>query len=614
MALRLELASAARTRPLALASLAALASACVGYLGGDPGGALPAGERGPTARVDPAPRFVGPGPGDEASEPVGADDVALEAGDDGTGDPPPTGRHPGFKLFVTDYGQSPWTGEDLAAAMERYGLGEVGFRGGTSNYGETITVMGEWDWTYYGLRPGDPVGDGSVRDDRDCYGGPEHPSCYASGPATPAEGFARMASYLVDHRPELPPDGIVASFPSSMSQHFSSAMGLHQMIGAECGAGTPNFQALIAFSRGTARQHGWEWFLDYSPWYGRSVRATRAASVGPNEWCPECGHSRSLMRRLLFMGWLGGANYIHDEGGALSYFEELPRGPDGLLRLSETGQVTEELMRFTREHHRGVPFVPICVVLNRHHGIGHSWSQGRTWEHIPWTTGDQDWWTYNVFNQVLWGGGFGDTLYSQSEEQDMVPMQHGWGEMIDVVTEDAPTEVLQQYRVLVLTGPLDGGVIPRIDAALAAGAHVVLGPGLSSWLAYLTPGAGRVYAPGDLATFAAHLRAAYEAAAAPFRVSGPNVTYQIAEVGERAFLLAIYNQRGVRKEIHSTTREVVDHGYDSLVTVERIGSYLESVTELRGDGPTTSSAERATVVVPAGEVAILRIETTPEAP
>jgi len=516
----------------------------------------------------------------------------------------------GFKFLVSDYGQAPWTGADLQSALDYYGLGSASLNNpytATSLSGQRMRLMGEWDYTYSYIKPGETVGDGTIRDNLDCYNAP---GCYASGPATPAEGYNRLALYLQHHTPALPAGWVHTSVPGhSWYQHYSGTINANQIIGAENGAGTGNFQSHLAFSRGAARQFGWEWLMDYSSWFGPSVRATRYSTSG-GTWCSTCGHSDSLMRRLFYLSWMGGANYIHDEGGALDYFQELPKNANGVLNLTGTGQAAKSFLDFTRAQDRGTPFVPTAVVLNRYHGIGQSWSSGKTWEYIPWTTGDQNWWTYALFNQVLWPSGFDNTTYSQSENQDMVPHPHGYSDQMDVLTEDAAASALSQYNILVLSGPLDTSpaFISKINAFLQSGKRVVLSPGLTGMAPLFTPGSGQLYVPGDLSVFAQHLKAAYEVYA-PFKVSGSHISYQISTRADGSKLLAIYNNRGVSKAIGSSTAETFNPAYDSVVTVLRSGTYFSNVTKLLGASAPTFDYGKITVTVPAGDVTILKIDT-----
>ncbi len=517
----------------------------------------------------------------------------------------------GFKFLITDYGQAPWTGADLQSALDYHGLGSASLNipyTATSLSGQRMRLMGEWDYTYYYVKPGETVGDGTIRDAQDCY---NYPGCYAAGPATPAEGYSRLALYLQHHTPALPAGWVHTSVPGhGWYQHYSGSIAANQIIGAENGAGTGNFQSHLAFARGAGRQFGWEWLMDYSSWFGTAVRATRYSYASGATWCSTCGHSDSLMKRLFYLSWLGGANYIHDEGGALDYFQELPKNANGVLNLSGTGQVAKAFLDFTRSQDRGTPFVPTAVVLNRYHGIGGAWSSGKIWEYIPWVTGDQNWWTYALFNQVLWPSGFNNTNYSPSEDQDMVPHPHGYSDQMDVLTEDATPSALSSYNILVLSGPLEmsAAFIAKLNALLQSGKRVVLSPGLVSLAPLFTPGGGQLYVPGDLSVFAQHLKAAYEVYA-PFKVSGSHISYQISTRADGSKLLAIYNNRGVNKAISSSAVETFNSNYNSVVSVYRSGTYFSNVTKLLGASAPTFDYGKITVMVPAGEVTILKIET-----
>lgn len=97
-----------------------------------------------------------------------------------------------WEFSVPDYGTAPWTGATLQNSLSSLGLGSVGL---TDSSGRATTNYAEWDYTYYKIPPGQMIGDGTTRDNRDCYG--NYSGCYPAGPTTKQEAQAAEAAHSV---------------------------------------------------------------------------------------------------------------------------------------------------------------------------------------------------------------------------------------------------------------------------------------------------------------------------------------------------------------------------------------------------------------------------------
>ncbi len=518
----------------------------------------------------------------------------------------------------------------LTSNLSHYGLGYASLQrsGGayamTTNSGANIMLlMAEWDndYEYIAVGTANVVPPNFTRDGKDCYNIEQSQGCSGSPPTSAEAGFNDLLGYLQDHVPVpgtagMPSNGIITSVPGdAFYDHYSAWMPSTpvQIIGHENGAGTGNWQAHLAFSRGAARQFGWEWLMDYSSWYGDSARATLAIS---GSFCPCCGHSDLLAKRHHYLAWMGGANYIHDEGGSFSYFQTSET--NGYFDLTSAGQIMQTLHDVASTTDRGTPFVPIGVVLNLYHGMGFHFSDASPliWDSLPIGAGTQDWHNYNTFNQVLWPDAFlySDNPEAPDETQNIVNTPYGFSDAIDVVLENASPSVLSQFRILVLTGDvaLTSTFVGTIDAFLQGGGTVILNPGLAGNAGLFTPGAGHLYAPGGFSAMAQTLASSYEALA-PILVSSGAVSYQIADQGGGSYLVALYNNLGVNKAPSSTTCETVDHGYDTTVTIANgAGGSFSGVKLVEGaNAPTHWNASSLEVIVPAGDVTVLQIATGP---
>ena len=550
--------------------------------------------------------------GADADVDAGADgsvdaDAEVDAGADGSADAevdagadPDAGgaMTPGFKYLSTDYGT--WPGQYLPS-LAHYGMGDGLYnnQAATSLAGKTLRPWDESDneWSNF-----------------------EAPSNYADV-TSPAAGYLSYYNFIVGHQPAPPASNEVRVMILGRDwfQHYVYGAGLPvpMIVGAENGAGTGNWQSHMAFSRGAARQlsdtsgQKYEWIMDYSSWHGTSASRYEYYTHDGNTWCLTCGHSRSIRNRHNYMAWMGGADYIHDEGLGADGFTT--PAVDGVLQLTVHGQVVKDFTDFIAANpDRGTAVVPMAVVLNRYHGISDSWSTGLIWQKLAFSSGD--WWTYNVFNQILWPSGFNHTPYSHSENQDMVN-EPAWGDGIDVLTEDATQTTLSNYSILVVLGDCDQStLLPKLQTHLSQGKRVVLSPSLSTWGQYLTP-YGAAYVPGDLPTTREHLNAAY-GVVKPFTVSGA-VSHQIALRSDSSYLISLMNNLGVTKEHSSSTDQIINPAHDTEVTITpNPGEYFAVTgTKLLGTNDfSLSDCGAIHVVVPAGEVTILRAVKTTTAP
>jgi hypothetical protein len=102
----------------------------------------------------------------------------------------------------------------------------------------------------------------------------------------------------------------------------------------------------------------------------------------------------------------------------------------------------------------------------------------------------------------------------------------------------------------------------------------------------------------------------------PFTVSGA-VSHQIALRTDGSYLISLMNNLGVTKEQSSSTDQSINPAYDTAVTITpNAGEYFAiTSTKLLGTNDfSLSDCGAIHVVVPAGEVAILRVVKTTTAP
>ena len=260
--------------------------------------------------------------------------------------------------------------------------------------------------------------------------------------------------------------------------------------GHECGCGITNMPMQFAVSRGAARQYG-TFFYCYNATHNRSLRypgqqeidnsriyshrdynyltpderrvthtPPRLTGYKPKPWHifvtrgPECGIPDSEYRRRFIFAFFGGAGLYEDESSAWFMYalydhrtiaQEDPlvvNLRDKKYYLSKTGELLADFYdRCASRIDRGVVCTPIALVWDRYHGYG------------P-----------NYAGPLPWNGRFplpGDPMFSALENYlfPSSPRTHEnkchrtspFGDIFDVITNDASQEAMNAYPALLLT-------------------------------------------------------------------------------------------------------------------------------------------------------------------
>ena len=261
--------------------------------------------------------------------------------------------------------------------------------------------------------------------------------------------------------------------------------------GHECGSGISNMPMQFAVSRGAARQYG-TFFYCYNATHDRflkypgqqesgnwrsyshrdysfltpSERRTshtppRSTGYKPKPWHifsnrgPECGTPDSEYRRRFIYAFFGGAGIYIDESCvilmyALYDYKTIDREDplavnlrDRKYYLSKTGELLADFYdRIASKIDRGVVCTPIALVWDRYHGYGPNYGGPMPWD--------------NRFPQP------GDKMFAPLEAYllPMSPRTHEnkchrtspFGDIFDVITNDASQEAMDAYPAMLLTG------------------------------------------------------------------------------------------------------------------------------------------------------------------
>ncbi|NLF94750.1 MAG: hypothetical protein GX564_12765 [Oligosphaeraceae bacterium] len=244
----------------------------------------------------------------------------------------------------------------------------------------------------------------------------------------------------------------------------------------ERGLGTSlNMQVSLGYLRGAWKQFGRKshWGIDFS---------THQPNYNQCNWYDENGiriggYSESFIERCWLYAWLGGAEYLLQEGSDYTHWTF---SQDGSFRLSALGERAKAFADFTLRSGcpRGVPVCPAAVLLDYYNGYEHfsgcSWPRPSVWgNRLP--ANNTDLHIGNVFNAFYPGQsltGQTDAVlnpdcpyrtrqeYRQMCQQgaDLRHLELGHlvpspsGDAVEVLWDNAALETMREYPVLIPAG------------------------------------------------------------------------------------------------------------------------------------------------------------------
>lgn len=354
--------------------------------------------------------------------------------------------------------------------------------------------------------------------------GVAHPQeVLGENPKTHAQAKALLDRHLdeafevANQYPKVKKWGMVGYAPSS---HAFAARGLDALLVERTNDDVEDPQTGIAFCRGAARQYGIEWGVDFSLWWG--------PIYGCVQDLPTSYHKRNL-----YLAYFSGAESMRIEGGPLFWNAEKKE-------IYQLGNALDQFARFAKRTEPGVPDVPVAVMLAPDHGwmTPPYWAARHTaWNYarIPYRMGQRG---IDGFFSAAYPGSnlamqpfpFGryenenppaspfalscivpefapepeDVFYTEEpvpfgayESRDAArkalhdkqletspyrPMGSSrWGDIFDVLTTEAPGEVLGRYKALVLLGQVkfEKDVLDKLEAYVWAGGTVLMAAGVA---------------------------------------------------------------------------------------------------------------------------------------
>lgn len=265
---------------------------------------------------------------------------------------------------------------------------------------------------------------------------------------------------------------------ASFVDHFLYSLGL-AISSPEIGGWEMCTPMQLAFARGAGRQYSKPWGAYLAAW-GKGLVGdshcifnhlwpggrTTADTLGYMDAGPHSGTSYSLQRRQLYASYMSGANlFAHesDQSGGSNYVANYDfraiASVDPLVRvlrdrpyhISPIGAIWKEFYdNIVLKHDRGVPYTPIGLLFDRHHGCVLEYSRDTIYcAGVPYQRGD--YMMRGVVNTLFpW-----ETTRPGQTFEARTNVTGPFGDIFDVLTNDASPEALRSYPVLMLVGRVD---------------------------------------------------------------------------------------------------------------------------------------------------------------
>ena len=327
--------------------------------------------------------------------------------------------------------------EAALAAMDRAGL-------------FTAVQLGEWGYYFHNLAP-------AASWWREVYGKefdsfkhlmkPAGLAGYDRRPATKRECYEAVKNYFTSRQRDLL-GRVISVTGHSHYEAYAGEWGA-RCIGLEVGENIAFTQSKLAFARGAGRQWQKPWSVQVSPWFaGACTTSGPLRKEGGGARGLEAGHSLSLYERMWLHGWFAGAAMVTPEN-SIAIFFEAPQAP---WTLTAHGRKAAEVFDFLRQHDRGVPYMPVAVVLD--HLAGYNAYMDKPWGVLEPTASDRE--VRDLFDHQLFPGS--DHIHAKPDPanpEGSYLCATPFGEMFDVLLTSVPPDVLPAYPVILLAGDID---------------------------------------------------------------------------------------------------------------------------------------------------------------
>lgn len=335
----------------------------------------------------------------------------------------------------------------------------------------TAVQLGEWGYYFHNLSHNDGWW-------RDVYGvdfekfkylkKPAGLAGYDQRPANKRECYEVLKDYFTSRSRDML-GRIISVTGHSHYEAYAGEWGA-RCIGLELGENIAFTQSKLAFARGASRQWVRPWSVQVSPWFhGACTTAGPLRKEGRDARGLDAGHSLSFYERMWLHAWFAGAAMVTPENSLAIFFEQAAEP----WTLTSHGQKAVEVFRFLREHDRGVPYIPVAILLD--HLAGYNGYMDKPWGILEPTPGDRE--VRDLFDHQLFPGA--DHIHGKPDRENpeaayLRPTP--FGESFDVLLTSAPPGLLTNYPAILVAGDVEfsDAVVSRLEEALRHGSTVLL--------------------------------------------------------------------------------------------------------------------------------------------
>jgi len=451
----------------------------------------------------------------------------------------------------------------------------------------TAVQLGEWGYYFHNLSLNQSWWRDNFGKDFDAFKHlmkPEGLAGYDRRPTTKQECFGVIKDYFTSKSRDLL-GRVISVTGHSHYEAYAGEWGA-RCIGLEVGENIAFTQSKFAFARGASRQWQKPWSVQVSPWLsGACTSSGPLRKEGGNARGLDAGHSLSFYERMWLHAWFAGAAMVTPENSIAIFFEKA----EAPWTLTSHGRKAAEVFAFMRGHERGVPYVPIAVVLD--HFAGYNGYMDKPWGILNPTAGDRE--ARDLFDHQLFPGS--DHIHTNPfpanpELSYLRPTP--FGEIFDVLLTSVPPEILPSYQVILLAGDIefDQSFLGELEKSLRRGSRVLMSAKHRKALgsdferlarhgevevleAWTNPVTSRTTAISN-ARLAQLARECL-----PLEISGDPIQYQIARTS-RGWMVELINNSGVTKQKDQPA--IVDAHAVARVTLKTSFPW-KTAAELRSD-------------------------------
>jgi hypothetical protein len=251
---------------------------------------------------------------------------------------------------------------------------------------------------------------------------------------------------------------------SLMSLHYFAKDDNVLMLGAETPQALPSTNMWFSFIRGAGKQYGLLWYGNasvFNRWGFKSYFMSTDGKDSYEKGDPENGASLSLLKRILYTEYMYNSAMLGYDMGWLNDDHQCACiDPKYCIQrenefLNPLGIVQERLYHFVEKHGSpGILYTPVCLYA----GFFNGWQPPRhlytqniytAWGNRPYTGGDHQ--LHRLLDLIY--PGYNDCSYFRDERGFLTATP--FGDLADVLLDDARQNLLNTYRLMLVCGDGD---------------------------------------------------------------------------------------------------------------------------------------------------------------